>query len=149
VAAMKILLGLITAAAIIFVLYDLQHPEDPAKALVSRQIAADVMSRLESGPYRRRLRIDRVISRNLAFTLEYLDLPRGGPLTVEIDTKNVARTVLAQLVKAGRSPTQEGIIVFVSAEQTGLKGETGAALVRPLGQTYYDYNSDTLIFKPP
>jgi hypothetical protein len=66
-----------------------------------------------------------------------------------MDTKDVARTVLAQLVKAGRSPTQEGIIVFVNAEQTGLKGETGAALVRPLGQTYYDYNSDTLIFKPP
>jgi hypothetical protein len=53
------------------------------------------------------------------------------------------------LVKADRSPTQEGIIVFVNAEQTGLKGETGAAQVRPLGQTYYDYNSDTLIFKPP
>ena len=146
---MKILLGLITAAAIIFVIYDLQHPEDLGKALVSRQIAADVMSRLESGPYRRRLRIDRVISRNLAFTLQYLDLPPGGLLTVEMDTKDVARNILAQLVKAGRSPTQEGIIVFVNAEQTGLKGETGAALVRPLGQTYYDYNSDTLIFKPP
>jgi hypothetical protein len=146
---MKFILALITAVAIIFVFYDLQHPDDPAKALVSRQVAADVMSRLDPGPYRRSLRIDRVISRNLAFTLEYLDLPRGGLVTVEIDTKDVARTVLAQLVKAGRSPTQEGIIVFVYAQQTGLKGETGAALVRPLGHTYYDYNSDTLIFKPP
>jgi hypothetical protein len=148
VAAMKILLGLITAVAIIFVLYDLQHPEDAGKAQVSRQIASDVMSRLEPGPYRRRLRIDRVISRSLAFTLEYLDIPRGGLMTVEMDTKEVARTVLAQLIKAGRSPTQEGIIVYVSAEQTGLKGETGASLVRHLGQTYYDYSSDTLIFKP-
>lgn len=146
---MKIILGLITAVAIIFVFYDLQHPEDPAKALVSRQIAANVMSGLDPGPYRRSLRIDRVISRNLAFTLEYLELPRGGLTTVELDTKDVARTVLAQLVKAGRSPMQEGIIVFVYAQQTGLKGETGAALVRPLGHTYYNYNSDTLIFEPP
>jgi len=146
---MKFILGLITAVAIIFVFYDLSHPEDPAKALISRQVAADVMSRLDPGPYRRSLRIDRVISQNLAFTLEYLDLPRGGLATVEIDTKDVARTVLAQLLKAGRSPRQEGTIVFVYAQQTGLKGETGAALVRPLGHTYYDYNSDTLIFKPP
>jgi hypothetical protein len=147
--AMKIILGLITAAAIIFVFYDLQHPEDPNKALVSRQIAFDVMSRFDPGPYRRSLRVDRVVSRNLGFTLQYLDLPRGGLFTVEFETKDVARTVLAQLIKAGRSPTQEGIIIFVSAEQVGLTGETGAALVRPLGQTYYDYNSDTLIFKPP
>jgi hypothetical protein len=43
---MKFILGLITAVAIVFVFYDLQHPEDPAKALVARQIASDVMSRL-------------------------------------------------------------------------------------------------------
>ncbi|MDA9545184.1 hypothetical protein ACM43_12170 [Bradyrhizobium sp. CCBAU 45321] len=146
---MKTILALIAAAAIMFVLYDLQHPEDPAKALVSRQVAADVTSRLDSGPYRRSLRIDRAISGNLAFTLEYLDLPRGGLMTVEIDTKDVARAVLAQLVKAGRSPTQEGITVFISAQQTGLKGETGMPLVRSLGQTYYDPNSDALTFKPP
>jgi len=124
-------------------------PEDPTKALVSRQIAADVMSRLDPGPYRHTLRIDGVSSRYLKFTLEYHDLPRGGLATVEIDTKDVARTVLAQLVKASRTPTQEDITVFVYAQESGLKGETGAALVRPLGHTYYDHNSDTLIFKPP
>ena len=145
---MKIILGLIAAAAILFVFYDLQHPEDPAKAVVSRQIAADVMSRLDPGPYRRSLRIDRATSRNLEFTLEYPDLPVGGLLTTEIETKAVARNVLAALMKSGRSPKEEGINIFVHARQTGLRGETGAALVRPLGHTYYDYNSDSLIFKP-
>jgi hypothetical protein len=70
-------------------------------------------------------------------------------MTAEIDTKDVARSVLTQFVKAGRAPRQESMSIYVYAEQTGLRGETGTALVRPLGFTYYDYNSDSLVFKPP
>src|SRR4051794_39317827 len=114
---MKIVLGLIAAAAILFVFYDLQHPEDPAKALAARQIAANVMSRLDPGPYRRSLRIDRATSRNLELTLEYLDLPTGGFLTTETETKAVARSVLAELMKIGRSPREEGINIIVHARQ--------------------------------
>ena len=67
--------------------------------------------------------------------------------TVETDTKQVARAVLAELVKQGRKPAGEHITLNVFARQS-MRGETGKELVRLFGFTSYDYNTDQLEFTP-
>lgn len=73
--------------------------------------------------------------------------PRPQLAAVEADTKGIARAVLAQLVKEGRSPVKERIAVSVWAFQPGVKGETGTPLNIAFGATEYDYNSDRLTFR--
>jgi hypothetical protein len=67
---------------------------------------------------------------------------------VEADTKEIARAVLAELLRQGRKPAEEYISVHVWAQQGGLRGETGKALSRAFGDTSYNYNSDQLKFTP-
>ena len=76
---------------------------------------------------------------------------KGSPVVTladaEADTKAIARAVLAQLVKEGRKPATEHIVLLVHAQQAGFKGETGTELVRPFGSTSYNFNNDRLEWK--
>ena len=64
---------------------------------------------------------------------------------VEADTKQIARAVLAELVRQGRKPAEESISVYVSAQQ-GVRGET--SLVKVFGDTFYKHSGDQLEFEP-
>jgi len=75
--------------------------------------------------------------------------PATGQAEVSADLKEVARVVLGELVKQGKYPASDWIYVSVYAYQEPGGGETGKALVRPLGSVRYDYNSDQLQFYPP
>jgi hypothetical protein len=75
--------------------------------------------------------------------------PAIGQAEVSTDLKEVARVVLGELVKQGKHPASDWIYVSVYAYQEPGGGETGKALVRPLGSVRYDYNSDQLQFYPP
>lgn len=66
---------------------------------------------------------------------------------VEIDTKEIARAVLAELVKQGRKPAKEDIGVSVWAYQPGIKGETGTPLNIAFGATDYNPANDQLRFR--
>jgi hypothetical protein len=70
-------------------------------------------------------------------------------LAVEADTKEIARAVIAELLRQGRKPAEERISVHVFAYQGGLRGETGKALYKPFGDVFYDYYSDQLKFTQP
>src|SRR5215471_13960211 len=50
-------------------------------------------------------------------------------------------------VKEGRKPATEHINVLVFAQQAGLKGETGAELIRSFGDASYDSWRDQLVWK--
>jgi hypothetical protein len=80
--------------------------------------------------------------------LDYREYPSGGLAKVESDTKPIARATLAALINSGHQLAKEYISVFVFAQQSGLKGETGVELVRLFGHTSYDYNDDSLVFEP-
>jgi putative heme iron utilization protein len=65
--------------------------------------------------------------------------------TPTADTKQIARAVLAALVKQGRKPSEERLKLDVVARQA-TRGETGKELVRLFGFTSYDYHTDQLEF---
>ena len=65
----------------------------------------------------------------------------------EKDTKTIARTVLAHLLKEGRNPRDEYILIAVSAVQGGYKGETGTPKYVYFGTTSYSYTRDELEWK--
>jgi hypothetical protein len=64
----------------------------------------------------------------------------------ESDTKFIARALLSALVKQGRAPATEHIVLRVGAMRH-IHGETGAKLVQWYGNTDYDYNDDSLTYK--
>jgi len=80
------------------------------------------------------------------FTIAYKELP--GLDEVESDTKSVARDVLEGVVKIQKPSENQSIWISVCAIQDGLRGETGKPLVRPLGCTNYNSDSDQLNFDP-
>jgi hypothetical protein len=61
----------------------------------------------------------------------------------------IARAVLKELVAEGRHPSQDQTFIYVSAKQDGIKGGTGAALVRLFGHTLYENRADRLVWEPP
>lgn len=118
-------------------------PDQAARALAERTI-----DNVPMRPDWKGIRIDKATAHHFAFVLVYNREP-AGYAQVELDTKTIARAMLRALVDSGRHPSDEGITVFVWAQQEGLRGETGKPLVRVFGDTSYDYNTDQLKFEKP
>ena len=144
-----LVLGVIAGIRMIFV------PEDAAKRKASEahkaatmQLARSAIASLRMVPEWRSIEINEADDRDFSFTLDYREYPSGGLAEVESDTKLIARATLAALINSGHQPAKEYISVFVFAQQSGLKGETGVELVRLIGHTSYDYGDDSLVFKP-
>ena len=78
--------------------------------------------------------------------LVYRDMP-ANQREVEADTKAVLKAALDVLVKQGRNPAQEHLFVTVHARRPE-KGATGQAVVRVFGRSVYDYNNDSITYKP-
>ena len=68
-------------------------------------------------------------------------------LDVAADTNAMVRATLEKLLADGHKPAPESISVTVWAHSP-VKGETGASMVLPYGYSRYDYNSDSVNFKP-
>ncbi|WP_157480884.1 hypothetical protein [Lysobacter sp. Root96] len=66
---------------------------------------------------------------------------------VERDSTEIARVALSGLVQAGRNPAAERMAISVWA-RSHESGETGKPLTRLYGRTRYDFNSDSLVYKP-
>lgn len=79
-------------------------------------------------------------------TLSYKNDPGGLPV-VQADTRHILTDVLQALVKEGHNPSKEWISLFVFGQQDGLSTVTGQAGVRPFGDSYYDYNLDTITWQ--
>lgn len=66
---------------------------------------------------------------------------------VERDERSVALIILNTLRGEGYNPRENWFALFVHA-RTYESGVTGAPVVRRLGATHYDFNSDQLVFDP-
>jgi hypothetical protein len=71
----------------------------------------------------------------------------GGQAEVSRDAKAVVQATLDELIAQGRQPAQERIFVSTHAYQSE-KGATGQALVRVFGRAIYDFNNDSITYKP-
>ena len=70
----------------------------------------------------------------------------SGHAEIERDTKEVAAAALAALIKAGRSPSQEGLYLSVWARKPET-GVTGQPLVRIFGKSSYNASNDSIEYE--
>ncbi|MEO8650147.1 MAG: hypothetical protein ABI539_13360 [Acidobacteriota bacterium] len=78
--------------------------------------------------------------------LNYRTMP-GSMLEVELGTKIIAKATLDVLVANGYDPKKEWLALFVHAQMRE-KGATGSNMTRRFGKVMYDFNTDSLEFKP-
>jgi hypothetical protein len=111
-------------------------------------IAEKATRSLKAQPYWDRFTIDQAEGNMFSVTIHYKAAPPLGMVNAEADTKAMVRAILAELIRTGHKPMDEYDSVFASAWQDGLKGQTGAALVRVFGTAHYDFNNDQIAFTP-
>jgi hypothetical protein len=80
------------------------------------------------------------------FTITYKKSFKDYDLA-KLETEKLARTTLKYLVKNGRKPNDDMILINVTAFQDAGTGETGQPLIINLGTSRYDYNSDQIKFE--
>lgn len=85
-------------------------------------------------------------NRGYRLNLKYKADPKSHR-EVERDTKLVAQAALNALVAAGRNPHQERMFLSVWAKKDE-RGATGASLVRMYGRAIYNFNNDSIEYKP-
>lgn len=78
-------------------------------------------------------------------TLNYSRKP-SGYAQVQDDTRQVVRACLAWIQEQGHDPAKDWIMVTAWAHMPEV-GETGKSLVRVMGRSIYDFNSDQINFK--
>jgi hypothetical protein len=81
----------------------------------------------------------------VAVTLNYFKKP-SGYAQVQDDTEQVVRACLAWIQQQGHDPAKDWIMVTAWAHMPEV-GETGKSLVRVMGRSIYDFNSDQINFK--
>jgi hypothetical protein len=81
----------------------------------------------------------------VAVTLNYSRQPSGYP-QVQADTKEVVRACLKWIQQQGHDPAKEWIMVTAWANLPET-GETGKSMVRVMGRSVYDFNTDQIQFK--
>jgi hypothetical protein len=81
----------------------------------------------------------------VAVTLNYSKKPNGYA-QVEADTKQVVRACLKWIQDQGHDPAKDWIMVTAWAHLPET-GETGKDLVRVMGRSIYDFNTDQINFK--
>lgn len=117
----------------------------PSKAEKTVHLA---VASLKEKPYWADVTTTEADGRHFSLVLHYKSFPPRGMIDADLDTKTVARAVLAELVKEGQRPARDSISIFVWAQQDGLRGETGKPLVRVFGDARYNYNTDQISFEP-
>jgi hypothetical protein len=95
-------------------------------------------------PHWRAVRIDKLEPNSVSLTVLFKVFP--DPSEPEMDTVEVGRVVLKELVAEGKNPFADSTRLYIAAFQDDLKGETGQAMVRIFGSTYY--SDDMLVWKP-
>jgi hypothetical protein len=70
------------------------------------------------------------------------------PADLEGDAESVVRAVLKALVAEGHQPSEENTHVFVSARQSGVRGETSDNMVSLYGMAEYNPSHDSITFEP-
>jgi len=118
---------------------------DKMRAAASQMNAA--LAAIPPEPNWQSLKLTSIGQKDYQFTLTYKGW--ADVLHAKIDTGRVAHAVLAELMREGRKPYDENIMVSVFAHEDDLRGETGTPLKIDLGATYYSYVDDQLEFDPP
>jgi hypothetical protein len=120
------------------------EPPAPAASPVAQAVAA-----IKLKPNWERIELTLDTRSHCSLTLWYKPEAKvTSEADVEADTKQVARAVLAELVRQGRKPAEERISLFVYGRQETRGGETGGRVVRTYGNAIYDSNHDRLGFAP-
>ena len=115
------------------------------EAGAERKLAEHVVATIATRPDWERIKVLDADATGYGLELFYRETPNGFA-QVEADTKSVVRAVLSELMKAGHSPTHEGIVICVWGQRL-VKGETGTSRVLVYGNATYDYNSDSIEFE--
>lgn len=117
-----------------------------AKAVDTQAFADAVSSAVKTSPKWSGIQVDEASGSDYTLVLLYQAMP-SSQLEVERDTKAVMQAALHELVKQGRQPAQEHIFVTVRAHKPE-KGATGQGVTRVFGRSVYDYNNDSITYKP-
>jgi len=117
-----------------------------AKAAATQGFADAVSTAVKTSPKWSGIQVDEASGNDYTLVLLYKAMP-SSQLEVEHDTKAVMQAVLNELVKQGRNPAKEHIFVTVRAHKPE-KGATGQSVVRVFGRSVYDYNNDSITYKP-
>lgn len=78
--------------------------------------------------------------------INYASAP-SGHAEVARDTKAVAQAALNALVASGRNPSKEMLFLSVWGRKPE-RGATGQSLVRLYGKSIYNFNNDSIEYKP-
>lgn len=103
-----------------------------------------IINKIHLQPSWRSINVDKNDPGNI--TLSYKSDP-GNLAVVQADTRHILIDVLQGLVKEGHNPSKEWISLFVFGQQDGLTTVTGQPGVRAFGDSYYDYNLDTIAWQ--
>lgn len=117
-----------------------------AEAADTQAFANAVSAAVKTSPKWSGVQVDEASGNDYMLVLLYQEMP-SSQLEVERDTKAVMQAALSELVKQGRNPAQEHIFVTVRAHKPE-KGATGQNVVRVFGRSVYDYNNDSITYKP-
>ena len=120
--------------------------EAAAEAAQAQAFTQAVSAKLPANPKWNGIHTEEANSRSYRLVLTYQVMP-SSQAEVSRDTRAVVQAALDELVRQGRSPSQEQIIVTVWAHKAE-KGATGQNLTRVFGRSVYDYNDDTVAYKP-
>jgi hypothetical protein len=114
---------------------------------------AQAVAAISLKPKWQRVEIKEQQSKSYRLQLDYKRTSLHAPIVVggqeaAADTKEIASAVLAELVKEGKNPAKDRIVLSAAAQQEDGKGPSGKPLLRLFGSTVYDYSTDQLAFRP-
>jgi hypothetical protein len=113
---------------------------------------AQAVAAIQLKPKWQRIEINDERPKSYRLQLNYkptsLRAPIVGRPEAAPDTTEIARAVLAELVKEGRDPAKDRIFLSVEARQEAGKGPAGKPLTRRFGSAVYDYDTNQVAFRP-
>ena len=113
---------------------------------------AQAVAAIQLKPKWQRLEISEEEPKRYRLQLNYkptsMRTPIVGRPEAAADTTEIARAVLAELVKEGKDPPKDRISFSVEARQEAGKGPTGKPLTRRFGSAVYGYDTNQVAFRP-
>lgn len=148
----KLAIIFISVVALVWLSANMSKPDPTrekaaaAEQASAAQFAEAVSVAVKSSPKWSGIQADEAAGQDYKLILLYRAMP-ANQAEVERDTKRVAQAALSELVRQGRQPAQEHVFVTVWAHKPET-GATGQNVTRVFGRAVYDYNADTIVYKP-
>jgi hypothetical protein len=130
--------------ALVATLFLTLAPDIAAAAKPSRSDISEILSRMPLSNGWKAVEIGE--NGPTSLTLVYSTEPYSRA-TARSDVEQIITTVIRALVKNGHDPSKEALTVFVFAIQRGFTTVSGKPGARVYGSGYFNYNSDSIVWR--